>query len=239
MRLVERGRLRLLVFPGLEETGLRCAVSTRPLDVKRRDHRDTLAEALGFGPRQTATVRQVHGAEVLVAGSGDRVRPGDGLLTDEPGRALLLKAADCSLVVVADPARRVVGVAHVGWRGAARGVIGVLARTMESSYGCDPGSCRAAIGPTICAGHYPVGREVVDEFRRARPWAEECVRTRDGRPHFDLAAANRRLLTECGIPETAIEVAGECTYERTDLLYSYRRDGPETAHHGLAAGWPD
>jgi YfiH family protein len=237
VRLVVRGGLRLLVFPGLEETGLCCAVSTRPLDARRRDDQATLMTALGFHPDHTETRRQVHGTSVVVADDRLPVGSGDGLVTARPGRALLLKAADCSLVVVADPERRAVGVAHAGWRGSAGGLVRTLVAALEHRYGCRPGRCRAAIGPTICAEHYPVGPEVVDAFRRARPWTEACVRTIDGQTHFDLAEANRRFLLDSGVPEGAIEVAEECTYERADLLYSYRRDGPDTGHHGVAAGW--
>jgi copper oxidase (laccase) domain-containing protein len=63
----------------------------------------------------------------------------------------------------------------------------------------------------------------------------ECVTQRDGRLHFDLAAANLRFLLECGIPRDRIETADLCTYDHPELLHSYRRDGPGGGHHGLVA----
>ncbi|MFB3065380.1 MAG: laccase domain-containing protein, partial [Planctomycetota bacterium] len=58
-----------------------------------------------------------------------------------------------------------------------------------------------------------------------------------GQLHFDLAAAIRRSLVDQGLEPDAIEVAGQCTRCRDDLLHSYRRDGAGTAHHGLVVGW--
>ncbi|MCZ6574263.1 MAG: polyphenol oxidase family protein [Planctomycetota bacterium] len=242
MKLTSRTGLRLLVFPGLREleaSGLRCAISTRPLDVRDRRQQDQLCRALGFDPERARALRQVHGAQVVraAAGGADERPEADALTTDATGCALQLRAADCSLVVVVDPERRAVGAAHAGWRGSAAGVVRNLVTALRDTYGCEPSRCRAAVGPTICSGHYPVGPEVLEAFAAAYPWASECARSEAGQLHFDLAAAIRRSLVDQGLEPDAIEVAGQCTRCRDDLLHSYRRDGAGTAHHGLVVGW--
>ncbi|MCX7671268.1 MAG: polyphenol oxidase family protein, partial [Anaerolineae bacterium] len=50
------------------------------------------------------------------------------------------------------------------------------------------------------------------------------------RRHFDLWAANRRLLAEAGVRQ--IEVAGICTACRVDEFYSYRAERGKTGHFG-------
>ena len=242
MKLASRGGLRLLVFPGfghLETSGLRCAISTRPLDVRDRRQQDQLCRSLGFDPERAHALRQVHGTEIVRAPAQDQDEPpaGDGLTTGATGCALQLRAADCSLVIVVDPERRAVGAAHAGWRGAAAGVVRNLVGVLRDAYGCDPARCRAAIGPTICQEHYPVGPEVLEAFGAAYSWASECTRSDAGQLHFDLAEANRRILVEQGLEPEAIEVAGQCTRCCDDLLHSYRRDGTGTEHHGLVVGW--
>jgi YfiH family protein len=159
----------------------------------------------------------------------------DGLVTDVPLLALLVKAADCSLVVVADPERRAVGVAHAGWRGAASGVVENLVAALVREFGSAPEGMLAAVGPTIGVLRYAVGGEVLDAFRRRFPWADEYAQTIDGRLHYDVAGANGRALRECGV--ASVEVAPLCTHERADVLFSYRRQGPGAGHHGLVAGW--
>jgi polyphenol oxidase len=190
----------------------------------------------GLDPDRVASPVQVHGAAVVrVDAPPPQPVEADGLVTDAPGLALLVKAADCSLVVVADPVRRAVGVAHAGWRGAAAGAVENLVAALVREFGCARGDLLAAVGPTIGVLRYAVGGEVLEAFRRRVPWADEYARTIDGRLHYDVAGANGRALRECGVAR--VEVAGLCTHERSDLLFSYRRQGPGAGHHGLVAGW--
>jgi copper oxidase (laccase) domain-containing protein len=54
------------------------------------------------------------------------------------------------------------------------------------------------------------------------------MKNRDtGKIHIDLQEANRQLLLRIGIQNKNIEIAGICTYNNPDLLYSARRDGIE------------
>lgn len=236
MRSVERLGIGLLVFDGLDAKGLVCAHSTAPLDVRRIEGRRRFVAAAGLDPDRVATTVQVHGTDVVrVDAPPDRPIEADGLVTGVPGLALLLKAADCSLVVVADPVHRAIGLCHAGWRGAAAGVVENLVRALARHFGSKPRDLLAAVGPTIGVARYAVGAEVIYAFRRRVPWAEEHASTIDGKLHFDVAGANARALKECGIP--AVEVAGLCTHERGDLLFSYRRQGKGAGHHGLVAGW--
>ncbi len=240
MRIVDRAGLRLLVFPSLEELGLLCAISTLPLDVRDQAQSERLLRALGLDPARAVTPRQVHHATVLEVHRRKPAQPpeADGLVTDVPGQPLLLRAADCSLIVVADPVRRAVGVAHAGWRGSARGIVVNLVKAMAGAYGTRPADCRAAVGPTISARNYPVGPEVPVAFLRNRAWASAHVFAKEGRLHFDLPGANARFLEEAGIPPASIEVSDLCTFEAQGLLHSFRRNGPGAGHHGLVAAWP-
>ena len=86
----------------------------------------------------------------------------------------------------------------------------------------------AAIGPCLgrCCGE--VGPEVVQAFREAghgedalRRWFETGP---SGRPHLDLARANREQLEEAGVGAAQIYVAGLCTKSYAEVLHSYRTD---------------
>ena len=226
----------MLVFPHLEEAGLFCALSTRPINVREKADADRFVAACGFDPTRTATVRQVHHSKVRIAGPQ---RPdADALITDEPDLPILLRAADCSLVVVADPVHRAVGVAHAGWKGSARGIVVNLVRALQQRYGSDPGACLAAVGPTIGVDRYEVGPEVPTAFLRKRSWTKEYVSTRNGRFHFDLAGANARFLAEAGVPEASTRVCRLCTYDTPETLHSFRREGTGAGHQGMVAAWP-
>lgn len=237
----ELGGLRVLRFPTLRRTGVVCALSTVPQDVRDPKDRARLAEAAGFDPGRVASPRQVHHAQVIKAEKGALAEEteADAVISDLPGQPVLLRGADCSLIIVVDPEIRAFGIAHAGWKGSARGIVIQLVRALEVHYGAVPAECRAAIGPTIGPDRYVVGPEVAAAFIKHRTWAKRYVHSKEGRLHLDLAGINRHFLFEAGIPEANIEVCRMCTYESAGLLHSFRRDGAGCGHHGLLAGFPE
>ena len=123
-------------FPSFEEAGVVCAVSTRPLDVKDRTQRDRLVAALGLDPKRAVSPRQIHHAHIAEVGDEKQdTLEVDGLITRTPAVPLALRAADCSLIVVVDPRKRALGVAHAGWKGSARGIA-----VLDKGIRCQPGA---------------------------------------------------------------------------------------------------
>ena len=240
MKRVDRGGLRLLTFPSLARAGVVCYVSTKPLDVRDDAERERFVAAAGLDAARAVSPRQVHRSHILFVDETTPHEPGeaDGLVTDVSGLPLVMRAADCSLLVVADPEHRALGVAHAGWRGAARGVVVNLVKALVDHYGSRPSQLIAGVGPTIGAAHFVVGPEVPAAFLRSRAWTSAYVQAKEGRWHFDLLGVNVRFLIECGVPRASIEVADECTYGNPDLLHSFRRDGVAGGHQGVVAAWP-
>jgi purine-nucleoside/S-methyl-5'-thioadenosine phosphorylase / adenosine deaminase len=190
-------------------------------------NRRRLAAAAGTDPETATMAWQVHGVRVFQADGRGIVKPGtdfeqgDGIWTEERGRALGLLTADCFPVVLAraNGTPRLV-VLHVGWRGLMEGI---LERGVEAVEG--PGA--AAIGPGIGPCHYEVGEEVAEPFR-ARFGADIL----DGR-NLDLAEAIERSLRQAGVK--AVERAGHCTFCEPELFFSHRRDHGRTGRQGVIA----
>lgn len=207
-------------------------------------HRRTLCAALGVSFEHLTTTQQVHGAAVFCvdaasAGTGRGLRDGsepaaDALMTDVPGVPLLVLSADCPLVLVFDPHRPAVGVAHASWKGTVAGVSRALVQSMAARFGSDPRAMVAAIAPSAGPCCYEVGPEVVERVEAALPDADRLFVPQAGRPCFDLWAANTAQLVAAGVPEDAISVAGVCTI-CDQRFFSYRRQGPETGRFGLLA----
>ena len=128
-----------------------------------RENYRILGDAVGFLPEQTVFTKQQHTATIAAAthadcGTGllhERVDVCDGLVTNEPGVALVCFAADCTPVLLYDPVARAVGAVHSGWRGTAQGIAARAVERMGALYGSRPENIRAAIGPSI--GHPPRG----------------------------------------------------------------------------------
>jgi YfiH family protein len=254
---------RLIRFAALAAlSGVVQAVTTReagslgfagrddPAAVRRR--RRALAEALEIEPRQLVCAEQVHGALVARVGAGERERgawsradaiPGaDALITDEPGVFPLLLFADCVPILLVDPRRRAVGLAHAGWRGTARAIAARTVEAMRAELGCEPADLRAGIGPSIRGCCYEVSGEVAEAVLAATPAgaeppADQVVRSgQRGRPQVDLAAANRAQLLAAGLRPENVELSEHCTNCRVDRFFSHRAERGEAGRQAAIVG---
>ena len=171
-----------------------------------------------------------------VPGAGQiRVVPDtDALITDRRRLALVVTAADCVPIYLYDPVRRVIGVAHAGWRGTVAGIAAATVRAMAVRFGCDPAQVHAAIGPSIGPCCYEVDEPVAGPVRQYygdRAAALLRPAARPGRYMLDLWSANRLDLESAGV--RYVSTAGVCTSCRCDLLFSHRAENG-TAGRGAA-----
>ena len=194
--------------------------------------RALLARAAGLQVDDLVVPQQVHGAGVAVvdrssAPAGDAGVPGvDALVTSTPGLGLVVLAADCLPVVLADPAAGVVGVAHAGRQGLVAGVLQATLAAMQS-LGAAPARTAAVLGPAACGRCYEVPAAMADDVESAVPGARAT--TRAGTASVDLVAGADRLLRSAGVG--AVRAVGGCTLEQPDRFFSYRRDRV-TGRHG-------
>lgn len=179
--------------------------------------RREVASHLGISA-EWATVRQVHGHRVIRAHAPGEAGEADALWTSAEELPLAVRTADCfGIVLVADGA---VGVAHVGWRGAEQGVVGVLLREMERS---GFPATAAAVGPGIGACCFEVGEEVArrfEGFQATTSWGARSV---------DLLAVLDDRLSGLGT-----WYAGACT-RHEEGWFSHRRD--RTPRRLATIGW--
>ncbi len=204
-------------------------------------NRRRVATVLGLAGAPIATVRQVHSATAVVA-AADALGPGppearpplaeaDALVTAARGLALATLAADCVPVLLADPGAGVVGAAHAGWRGLAGGIVEAAVEAL-AALGARPEATVALVGPSICGRCYEVGEDVQAAVTAGHPAAAAV--TRAGPPALDVAAGVGAALRRAGVP-AVVTAAGECTFERPDRYFSYRRERRTGRQAGIIA----
>jgi YfiH family protein len=180
----------------------------------------------GLDLSRAAFLSQVHGAQVRRAGRGGHAGKGDILLATTPGLPLAISTADCLAIVLADPRRRLLSVVHVGWRGAVKGA---AARAVEAlvALGAEPEALVIAISPSIGPCCYEVDHPVIGPLRRAFPDRSEAWITPagSGKWMLDLWAANEAQLVDAGCRRDRIVNPRLCTACRSDLFFSYRKEG--------------
>ena len=182
-------------------------------------NRQRVVDAMGGGTLVRA--HQVHGTTVHVVQADEDVhRPAraDALVTDLPGRLLMIQVADCQPVLLADPLRPVVAAVHAGWRGSVANVLGATVALMKARFGTRPESLWAGIGPSLgpCCGQFI-------NYRREIP--SDLWRFRVGEANFDFWAVSRAQLVAAGLNPARIETAAVCTRCCSDTFFSYRAEG--------------
>jgi polyphenol oxidase len=185
-------------------------------DVVTRNLEIVLAD---FAPGdRLADLHQVHGAEVDVV--EDRSTPkrpdADGIVTAQAGVLLMVRAADCVPVLLADAGGAVIGAAHCGRPGLAAGVVPATVGRMRD---LGARSITAWIGPHVCGSCYEVPEPMQAAVGAAVP--ASVATTSWGTPSLDLGAGVRAQLAGEGV---SVHDVSRCTRESGDL-YSYRRDG--------------
>jgi YfiH family protein len=183
-----------------------------------------MAEQMGVAPERFLSVHQIHSPDAVVATGpwqGEARPRADAIVTRTEGLAIGVTTADCGPILFADPAARVIGAAHAGWKGALTGVLESTIEAMEK-LGADRGMTVAAIGPLIRQHSYEVGGEFVERFVNADPGnaAYFIASARPGHSMFDLAGYIRMRLERAGV--LVIDDVGVDTYS-DERFYSYRR----------------
>lgn len=233
---------RLRTLPGLTH-----AFATRPLDVSARTdaqapqrtaRRAQMAEDLMLDPAGLHYCVQIHQtglARVAHAEPGRAREELDGLFTDARGMPLMTFSADCPLVLVWDARQRVLGMCHASWRCTVGSITRLLIERMRDELHTDAADVWAGIGPSAGPCCYEVKDDVRLAARAAIGDPDGYFPRRDERMFFDLWQANRDQLRTAGVPAEQIEICGVCTMCRTDLFYSFRREGAGCGHFGLMA----
>ena len=167
-----------------------------------------LCTALDTDVQRAVLSRQVHRSDVrrvtaVDCGKGlwqpQDYDSADALVTDVPGIPLIVFSADCNVLLLHDPVRRVIGAAHAGWRG-------------------------AAIGPAIGPCCFETDGDVPEALRAALGAAAEPFMAWNGSKwHIDLKAVNALWLRREGV--TCIDICDHCTACRPDLYWSHRKMG--------------
>lgn len=211
-------------------------VSDDPLKVVANRRR--ICSLLGLDVSNLVAGQQVHGDLVITVGAAEAGRgatslddalPGvDALVTSESTVLLSSYYADCVPLLFLDPVRRVIALAHAGWKGTVQDIGAKTVQHMVKNHGCIVEDILAAVGPAIGACCYEVDAPVMQAVERCLSGGPVPARSgRPGRWWLDLPEVNYRLLLGAGVRAENITMACCCTACHNDLFFTYRKqNGP-------------
>lgn len=221
-------------------SSLNCGYGSGDAPENVRENRRRVAADFALGEADLLTLHQIHSTEVLTVGADRWTSPGapkaDALVTDRPGIALGVMAADCAPVLLADAKAGVIGAAHAGWKGALGGVVQATIDAMER-LGARREQIVASVGPCIGPRSYEVGPEFPAPFL-AQDGANTAffrTATRGGHFMFDLPGYLCRRIAAAGV---SVSATGHDTLSGEQDFFSYRRntlDGVRDYGRGVSA----
>ena len=213
------------VSQGIYE-GLNCGIGSDDHAVNVIENRALVAEHLAKR-RDTPLLScyQIHSDKVITVDSAwtEADKPkADAMVTNQPNIILGILTADCAPVLFYDPVAHIIGAAHAGWQGALGGILESTIAAMQA-LGANRETICAAVGPSIAAKSYEVGKEFYDKFIQADKDTTQFFWTgRDAQHHqFDLPHFIKARLEGAGIKK--IWISDLDTYSHESLFFSYRR----------------
>jgi YfiH family protein len=215
------------------------------------ENRRLFQSVLGASDLQLASLKQIHSDVIHLFDTvpAESCR-GDASVTNRPGFLLGVQTADCVPILLVNPKKRAVAAVHAGWRGTLQRIVAKTIGQIQMHFKTKPSDLLAAIGPSIGGCCYEVGTEVagqfLSQFAEAPDWFDEFRTGDEPNPiqwlnmmppgHqpppknvlLDLRKANRAQLLGAGLRAQNIFVSDLCTACRRDLLFSYRKEGPQS-----------
>ena len=159
------------------------------------------------------------GAQTDIYGiESERTFEADAIVTDIPGKLLVIQVADCQSVLIYDPVQKVAANVHSGWRGSINNIIGCTLKVMENSFGCRTRDIVAGIGPSLgpcCAEFVNYKNEIPEPF-----W-----KYKNDNNYFDFWSISRDQLCEAGVLSENVELSQMCTKCDLERFFSYRGEG--------------
>lgn len=180
---------------------------------------------------QVISLKQVHGTNVVVLDRSmqtarARVQEGDALVTDQLDLALVVRTADCVPILVADVHRKIVAAIHAGWRGILAGIVPKTLSVLRTKFGSQSATLRVAIGPSIGVCCYEVDTPVIRPLQQSlTSWADFVDKVNGHKAMLNLKKLVAHQFSIGGVCEANLTQADFCTSCRSDLFYSYRRQG--------------
>ena len=207
-----------------------------------------LCDSIGSNYIKTVKTNQNHTDTIKIANKKikedepdfnlEEYKETDGLVTNKKNLILSTTNADCILLLLFDPIKKVIANVHSGWRGTLQRISTKAIEKMEKEYNCNPKDIICCICPSIRKCHFEVEKEVKDmfeeEFKNIIEKNNIITETISSKKWtIDTVLINQIILEEKGLKKENIIDSKICSVCNSNLVHSYRVEkegyGLETA----------
>lgn len=166
---------------------------------------------------------------------GEMFKDTDGIVTNQNEMTLMSTNADCNLILIYDPVKKVFGNIHAGWRGTFGKIAKNAIRKMKEEFDCNPKDIICCFCPSIRKCHFEVDTDVANECikifentgRLDEIIQEGLIKNGKQKYYIDTLLINKILLIEEGILENNIFDSEICSVCSCDKVHSRRAEGDD------------
>ena len=217
MKLVEKENYYLIedffpsnIISGFTKSSLKGVL---PGDIKQ------IMSYLGVSP-DVSYMNQLHSAEIFRVNKPG-IYEGDALFTKHKNHVLVVKTADCLPIMFCSEDTSEIGVIHMGWRSAEKGI---LSNIYKNVFGLknDDTAFRIALGPGLRKCCYEVGTEFLNY-----PNMKRYLELRNNNLYFDPVNFIRKHTVSHAYKKYFLYDTEICTFCSDKNFFSYREYSQE------------
>ena len=143
---------------------LNCGIGSKDKKINIKKNLNIVKSKLDSKSKQIFLVKQIHSNKFIFLSKNSNIKTrsksADAVISDKKGVPIAVLTADCVPILIYDKKRKMIAAIHAGWRGAYKGIVQKVIKSMIKK-GCNPKNMTVAIGPCISKRSY----EVKDQFR--------------------------------------------------------------------------
>ncbi len=202
---------------------------------KSSDNYKILCQDLGIDYKNIVKVNQEHTANIVVikdkknkdswSVNNEDYRNVDGLITNQKNVVLTTVSADCIILFMFDPVKKVIANIHSGWRGTLE-EIGIKAlKIMHKEFDCNFKDIKILFNPSILGDCFEVLYDVKEKFYGKFKYLdniEKIIKTKNGKWIIDTVLLNKTLFLNIGVKESNLICSNICTKCNKSYMHSYR-----------------
>jgi hypothetical protein len=154
---------------------------------------------------------------------GENYIEADALVTNEPNVFLFLLTADCLPLILYDPVKKIVALAHISYINTSDRFSAKVVEYLAAECGSEPNDIIVGIGPAIHKESYVFPSETIKQREMRVPeWGKYLTDFPDGKTSVDIIGFNFEQLLEAGVLEGNIEVSEIDTASSSRFFSHYR-----------------
>lgn len=180
-------------------------------------------------------LEQMHSANVAFTDNKsisniEHIKESDGVITQDKNLILVVRTADCLPVIFFSLRTQWMGIAHIGWRGTLKNLMGKMIEMLQS-VNVEKDELYIIIGPAINQCCYEIDIDMYGEFMSVMERFNAVAFKPHGEKYrLNLTRLNYELALESGINKSQIDYFPFCTYCNSNHFFSYRREYKKNPH---------